>query len=216
MRKQVWIWMLMIAGAVLALGATLPAEADDQKPYRVRGTLKSVESNELTVHTREGEALDLTLNDKSRVMVVRPASLEDINQGDYVGLTSVNSGGKRVAISVHIFAEDLRGTAEGHGPWDLVKEPNTMTNATVAEIEEVGDQRELKVRYKQGEGEQKTEGTQTIYVPDNLSVVKMEKASDRSVLQPGKRAFLVVRDDADGSRTVLAVVVGEEGATPPM
>jgi hypothetical protein len=74
----------------------------------------------------------------------------------------------------------------------------------------------LKVSYKQGEGEQKTEGTQTIYVPEDLSVVKMEKASDRSVLKPDKEAFLVVRDGADGSRTVLAVVVGDEGATPPM
>ena len=216
MSKQGWIRALVIAGAVLALGATLPAEADEQKPYRVRGTLEFVESNKLTVDTREGEALDLTLNDDSRVMVVRPASLDDIKQGDYVGLTSVGSGGKRVAISVHIFAEDLRGTAEGHGPWDLVKGPNTMTNATVAEVKEVGDQRELKVSYKQGKGEQKTEGSQTIYVPDDLSVVKMEKAHDRSVLTPGKRAFLVVRDDADGSRTVLAVVVGEKGATPPM
>jgi hypothetical protein len=216
MRKQGWTWTLMIAGAALALGARLPADADEQKPYRLRGTLESVESAKLTVNTREGEALDLTLNEDSRVMVVRPASIDDIKQGDYVGLTSIDAGGKRVAISAHIFAEDLRGTAEGHGPWDLVKEPNTMTNATVAEIEEVGDQRELKVSYTQGEGEQKTEGTQTIYVPDDLSVVKMEKASDRSVLKPGKRAFLVVRDDAGGSRTVLAVIVGEEGATPPM
>ena len=206
----------MIAGAALALVATLPVEADEQKPYRVRGTLEAVESNKLTVNTREGKGLDLTLNNDSRVMVVRPASLDDIKQGDYVGLTSVDSDGKRVAISVHIFADDLRGSAEGHVPWDLVKEPNTMTNATVAEIEEVGDERELKVSYKQGEGEQKTEGSQTIYVPDDLSVVKMEKARDRSVLKPGKRAFLVVRDDADGSRTVLAVVVGEEGASPPM
>ena len=206
----------MIAGAALASGATLPAGADEAAPYRVRGTLVSVESDKLTVDTREGEALDLTLQDDTRVMVVRPASLDDIKQGDYVGLTSVDSAGKRVAISVHIFADDLRGTAEGHVPWDLVEEPNTMTNATVAEIEEVGDQRELKVSYKQGEGEQKTEGSQTIYVPDDLAVVKMEKASDRSVLKPGQRAFLVVRDDADGSRTALAVVVGEEGATPPM
>src|SRR5919106_5441453 len=216
MRKHVWTWTLLIAGAVLALGATLPAEADEQRPYRVRGTLESVESNKLTVNTREGEALDLTLNDDSRVMVVRPASLDDIKQGDYVGLTSVDSDGKRVAISAHIFADELRGTAEGHVPWDLVKEPNTMTNATVAEVEDVGDQRELKVSYKQGEGEQKTEGSQTIYVPDDLAVVQMEKAGDRSVLKSGQRAFLVVRDDPDGSRTALAVVVGEEGATPPM
>jgi hypothetical protein len=214
MSKQGWIRALVIAGAVLVLGATLQAEADEQRPYRVRGTLESVKGNELAVDTREGEALDLTLKDDTRVMVVRPASLDDIKQGDYVGLTSVDSGGKRVAISVHIFAEDLRGTAEGHGPWDLVKEPNTMTNATIAEIEEVGDQRELRVRYKQGEGEQKTEGTQTIYVPDNLSVVKMEKAHDRSVLTSGKRAFLVVRDDADGSRTVLAVARLLAGAAP--
>jgi hypothetical protein len=80
----------------------------------------------------------------------------------------------------------------------------------------VGDQRELTVSYRQGEGEQKTEGSQTIYVPEDLAVVKMEKAGDRSVLQPGKKAFLVVRNDADGSGNVLAVIVGEEGATPPM
>ena len=71
-----------------------------------------------------------------------------------------------------------------------------MTNATVAEVQEVGDQRELVVSYKQGEGEQKTEGSQTIYVPEDLSVVKMGKAGDRSVLQPGQKAFLVVRGAA--------------------
>jgi hypothetical protein len=89
-----------------------------------------------------------------------------------------------------------------------------MTNATVAEIEEVGDQRELKVNYVQGE--QKTEGSQTIYVPDDLAVVKMEKAADRSPLEAGRKAFLVVRDDAAGQPTVLAVIVGEDGAIPPM
>jgi hypothetical protein len=214
MRKLGSAWALMLVGATLAGGVTLPAGAEEQAPYRVRGTLAAVAGDQLTVTSREGETLDLTLSDGTRVMVVRPASLDDIKQGDYVGLTSIDSGGKRVAIRAHIFADDLRGTAEGHGPWDLVKEPNTMTNATVAEIEEVGDQRELKVSYVQGE--QKTEGSQTIYVPDNLAVVKMEKAQDRSALQPGSKAFLVVRDDAGGNHTALAVIVGEEGAAPPM
>lgn len=216
MRKQGWAKTLVVAGAALAVVATLPAEAAEEKPYRVRGTLESVEGDKLAVDTREGETLDLAVADDTRVMVVRPASLEDIKQGDYVGLTSIDSGGKRVAISAHIFADDLRGTAEGHVPWDLVKAPNTMTNATVAEVQEVGDQRELTVSYKQGEGEQKTEGNQTIYVPEDLAVVKMEKASDRSVLEEGKTVFLVARDDADGNPTALAVIVGVEGATPPM
>ena len=63
------------------------------------------------------------MNDETRVLVVRPASLDDIKQGDYVGLTSIDSGGKRVAISAHIFADDLRGTAEGHVPWDWSRSP---------------------------------------------------------------------------------------------
>lgn len=214
MTKRELAWMVVSGVVALSLGAAMAARADEQKPYRVRGTLEAVQGNELTVKSREGETLEATLKDDSRVMVVRPASLDDIKQGDYVGLTSVDSAGKRVAIEAHIFANDLRGTAEGHVPWDLIKEPNTMTNATVAEVEEVGDQRELKVSYKQGEP--KTEGSQTIYVPEDLSVVKMEKAPDRSVLAPGEDAFLVVRDEADGSRSVLAVVVGENGASPPM
>jgi hypothetical protein len=216
MSKRGLAWTLVIVAATLVLGAGSPAGAEEQKPYRVRGSLEAVADQALTVKTREGETLDLTLKDDTRVMVVRPASLDQIKKGDYVGLTSIDAGGKRIAIEAHIFADDLRGTAEGHGPWDLVKEPNTMTNATVAEVEAVGDQRELKVSYQQGQGDQKTEGSQTISVPEDLSVVRLEKAPDRSVLAAGKDAFIVVRNEADGSRTALAVIVGADGASPPM
>jgi hypothetical protein len=216
MRALLLVCTVTMGSAAIWLGAPPPVSAEEPKPYRVRGTLEAVEGDKLTVETREGETLGLTLQDQTRVMVVKPASLDDIKQGDYVGLTSIESGGKRVAISAHIFGEDLRGTAEGHVPWDLVKEPNTMTNATVAEVQEVGDQRELEVTYRQGEGEAKSEGSQTIYVPEELSVVRMEKAADRSVLKPGEQAFLVVRDAADTGPTALAVIVGSEGAAPPM
>ncbi len=216
MRKRRLAWTLMLAVTGLALAGAVPAGADEQQPYRVRGTLAGVTADQLTVDSRDGGALVLGLTGDTRVLVVRPASLDDIKQGDYVGLTSIDAGGKRVAISAHIFAEDLRGTAEGHVPWDLVEEPNTMTNATVVEVASVANQHELEVTYKQGQGDQQTEGSQTIYVPDDLSVVRMQKAADRSVLAPGKKAFLVARDEPDGSRTALAVVVGDAGAEPPM
>jgi hypothetical protein len=205
---------IMGGALALSLNGAVAAVADDQKPYRIRGKLEAVQGDQVTVKSREGETLDLALKDDSRIMVVRPASLDDIKKGDYVGLTSIETGGKRVAIEAHIFAEDLRGTAEGHVPWDLVKDSNTMTNATVAKVEEVGDERELKVSYQQGEP--KTEGSQTIYVPEDLVVVRMEKAPSRAVLTSGKSAFLVVRDEADSGPAVLAVVVGVDGAAPPM
>ena len=53
MSKLIWAWTLMIAGAALAIGAALPAGAAEEKPYRVRGTLESVEGDKLTVDTRE-------------------------------------------------------------------------------------------------------------------------------------------------------------------
>jgi hypothetical protein len=214
MRARAWGCALVAGGAALWLGAAPPRAADEAAPYRLRGTLNAVENERLTVETREGETREVALRDETRVMVVKPASLDDIKKGDYVGLTSIDSGGRRIAISAHIFAEDLRGTAEGHVAWDLVKEPNTMTNATVAEVQEVGEERELEVTYVQGEA--KTEGSQTIYVPQQLSVVRMEKAADRSVLKPGERAFLVVRDAAEAGPAALAVIVGSEGAAPPM
>jgi len=214
MRALALVFTVAVGGAIW-LGAAPPLSADEAAPYRVRGTLEAVGGDELTVATREGETLDVALQDQTRVMVVKPASLEDIKRGDYVGLTSIDSGDRRIAISAHIFAEDLRGTAEGHHPWDLVEEPNTMTNAAVAEIEQVGDERELQVTYTEGEGEQKVEGSQTIYVPEELPVVRMERAADRSVLEPGEKTFLVVRDAASGP-TALAVIVGSEGADPPM
>jgi hypothetical protein len=39
--------------------------------------------------------------------------------------------GTQKAVEVHVFEESLRGTGEGHYPWDLM--PNsTMTNGAVA------------------------------------------------------------------------------------
>jgi len=37
------------------------------------------------------------------------------------------------AVEVHIFPESMRGTGEGHYPWDL-RPQSTMTNANVEQI----------------------------------------------------------------------------------
>jgi hypothetical protein len=202
-------------GVLAALVLVSSAWAAD-KPYHLRGTLSSIGSDELTVETGAGKALEVGLKDDTRVLVVTPASLEDVKQGDYVGITSIESGDQRVAVGMHIFAEDLRGAAEGHTAWDLVKEPNTMTNATVAEVAEVGEGRELELTYKQKDGEQASEGSQTIVVPQDLEIARLSKAPDRSALAADRQVFMIVQDAEAGTPSALAVVVESEGATPPM
>jgi hypothetical protein len=206
---------MRIVLTILAVTLVAPwAPLSAQQPERVRGTLETVEGDQLGVRTREGQMVELRLKQDADVFVVTPASLEDIEAGDFVGITSIEAGGRRLALEVHLFAEDLRGVGEGHYPWDLVDEPNMMTNATIAEIKEVGEDRELEVTYAEGEGEQKTEGEQTIFVPPDAPIVLIEQRGTREVLAPGKAVFLMVEPSEAGPQAV-ATVVGE-GIDPPM
>ena len=200
----------MLVLALLALWAPLAA----QEPEHVRGTLQKVEGDQLSVQTHEGEMVDVRLKEDAGIFVVSPKTLEDIEAGDFVGITSIEVSGRQVALEVHLFAEDLRGLGEGHYPWDLVEEPNMMTNATIAEIKDVGEDRELEVTYAEGEGEQKTQGAQTIFVPPGVPVVLIEQSGTRDMLASGKAVFLMV-EPSDAGPQAVATVVGE-GIDPPM
>jgi hypothetical protein len=204
----------MVAAAVLlGLAGLLPSSAQEP-PQRVRGTLDVIEGDRLSVQTREGETLDVRLKEGSDIFVVTPSSLDDVEAGDFVGITSIDVRGRRVALEVHLFAEDLRGVGEGHYAWDLVHEPNMMTNATVAEIEQVGPDRELELTYAAGEGAQNSQGAQTILVPPDIPIVQIERSGTRDMLTPGRPVFLMVEPSDDGPQAV-ATVIGE-GVDPPM
>jgi hypothetical protein len=212
MRTRTWlpVGLIVLIGALVAGGA---ADVRAQALYRVRGTLKSVTASQLVITSREGEVMGFPLSPDLGVYVVTPATIDDVKQGQFVGLTTVTSGDRQVALEAHLFADDLRGLGEGHYAWDLIKQPNMMTNATIAQIKDVGADRELKVSYK--EGKSKTEGTQTIYLPPSVPIVHMAKG-DRSLLAPGKDAVLLVKPDRDQTPVVVAAVVGDRGAKPPM
>jgi hypothetical protein len=201
----------MVAIVWLGLGAVmLPAQ---EPPERVRGRLAAVEGDRLSVETRAGERVELRLKEDAGIFVVRPAALDDIRTGDFVGVTSIEAGGRRVALEVHLFAEDLRGVGEGHYPWDLVAEPNMMTNATVAEIEAVGEDRVLEMTYAEGQGEG-TARAQTVYVPFDAPIVRIEQTGTSDMLTPGRAVFLMVEASESGP-VAVATVVGE-GIDPPM
>src|SRR5262245_33144266 len=134
-------WMVWPRGGTIMrtlglLGAALmaawlvhgSAEAAEGEPYKLRGTLVEVNDQLVTVLDDNEETSQVALTKDTRVFAVTPGKWSDIKPGQFVGITSVASEDRRVALEVHIFAEDLRGTGEGHYPWDLIKDPNMMTN----------------------------------------------------------------------------------------
>jgi hypothetical protein len=199
-----------MAGLSMLAAATVPGLADQPEPgppQHIRGTLKSLNDRTMVIDTPRGRTETVVLGPNAGLYRVKPATLADIHSGEFVGVTSVEQGGKRVAREVHVFTEALRGLGEGHYPWDLDTGPNMMTNANIAQVQEVGGDRVLRLAYKGGE--------QTISVQPNTSIVSFDR-STQDQLVAGRQVFVIARKEADGKLTAAAVVVGEDGIKPPM
>jgi hypothetical protein len=192
-----------IAAAAVVFGLLVSAPALAQA--HIRGTVTDVKDGTIGVQNAKGETVSIKLASDAGLFLVTKTDMSAIQSGKFVGVTSFEQDGKRVAREVHVFDESLRGLAEGHYPWDLDAKPNAMTNANIAKVDNVGTNRVLKLNYKNGE--------QTITVPDGTEVVAFVKAPTAGELAVGRKVFVVMKKD---SPEAAAVVVGAEGIKPPM
>jgi hypothetical protein len=179
-----------------------------QERVRVRGTVENVDGNVLTVKTREGQDVKVKLPDNARVLGVEKASIDDIKQGSYIGVSAMpQTDGSQKALHVHIFLDAMRGVAEGFGPWD-VRPNSTMTNATVDNMVTGTDGRNITVKYKDGE--------KKIVVPPDAPIVKYVPGN-KDALKAGAKIFIVAAvKQPDGTLEAPNVSVGLNGLTPPM
>jgi hypothetical protein len=120
---------LPIAVAAVLVGVLLSAPAFAQA--HIRGTLTDVKDGTIGVQNAKGETISIKLASDAGLFLVTKADMSAIQSGKFVGITSFEQDGKRVAREVHVFDESLRGLAEGHYPWDLDSKPNMMTNANI-------------------------------------------------------------------------------------
>jgi outer membrane lipoprotein SlyB len=139
---------LFLATALLAGTTALTAAAQTAPPTRVRGTIAAIEGNTLTVNSRDGQKLEIMLNDPLTVATVKKVELSSIAPGTFVGIASrPGADGKLTALEVLVFPEAMRGTGEGHYGWDL--EPGSMmTNGTVKGAVTATSGHELTIGYK--------------------------------------------------------------------
>jgi hypothetical protein len=199
--------MIRTIAAFLIAVVTTVAFAQAPTPVRIRGTVEKLDGNVLTVKARDGQSMSVKMADTFTVMGIQKANVAEIATGKFIGATTVGErDGALVALEVHIFPESMRGTGEGHYPWDL--QPNSMmTNANIANVVSVASDRVMTVQYKGGE--------KKILVTDSTVVVSYAP-SDKSELKPGAPIFLVSQKQPDGSLTAARVNVGLKGLVPPM
>ena len=192
---------------IAAVSAVAIAQAPANPPVRIRGTVERIDRTNLTVKANNGQSMNVKLADNFVVIGIAKARLADIGSGKFIGTTTVGErDGALVALEVHIFPENMRGTGEGHYDWDL--RPNSkMTNANVANVTSMGKDRVLTVQYKGGE--------KKVLVPEKAAIVSFTPV-DRSELKPGGKVFLNAQRQPDGSLTAARVNVGLHGQVPPM
>jgi len=201
-RTRVTLAALLIA----AVSAVAVAQAPSP-PVRIRGTVEKIDGTKLTIKANNGQSMNVKLADNYTVMGIAKASLADIAGGKFIGTTTLGErDGALVALEVHIFPENMRGTGEGHYDWDL-RPDSKMTNANVANVTSMGKDRVLTVQYKGGE--------KKVLVPEKAVIVSFTP-TERSALKPGAPVFAVTQRQPDGSLTAARVNVGLNGQVPPM
>ena len=200
------ISLLQLVGLTMVLVAPA-AWAQEPPPVRIRGTIESIEGSTYVVKNRDGAELKVTISENPQIAGIVKASLSDVKQGSFVGVTAMPQadGGQR-ALEVHIFPESMRGTGEGHYPWDL-RPQSTMTNANVDERVTAVDGQTLTLKYKDGE--------KKIFVPTNTPIVAYVPG-DKNDLKVGAKVFIIAVKQPDGTLQGRAWRAGRDGITPPM
>jgi hypothetical protein len=198
---------LRVLGMIaLLLAPAVQALAQDP-PVRVRGTIDRVDGDTYIVKARGGAELKVKLAEKATVVALLKASLTDIKQGSYIGVTGMpQADGSQKALEVHIFPEAMRGTGDGHRPWDL-QASSTMTNGNVEQTNAGTDGQSVTIKYKDGE--------KKFTVPADTPIV-VYVPGERSELKPGASIFIAAAvKQPDGSLQAPRVNVGR-GVAPPM
>ena len=197
---------------------------------RVRGTIQSATDTTVTVKTRDGRTQAVTLVAATKFVAVVKSSLSDVGDGKFIG--TATKGEPPVALEVVVFPDSMRGTGEGHYPWDPVigatsesgpvkssmtngtikssaksLTKNAMTNGTIKSGASTGGGKTITVTYGNGK-------SLDISIPESAPIVAYEPA-DRSILKPGGTLYAVTAVDGDKLSGKL-VAVGKDGVTPPM
>jgi len=179
--------------------ASLSANAQNM---RVRGTITSLDGDVLSVKTREGKDVKVTLAPDAQVATTKKVSADEFKPGSYVGVTSVKGpDGRLVAKRIHALGPQV---PQMHGPWDGI--PNsTMTNSNITGITKMGGGSELTLKNKEGE--------QKILVNSETEYYNFVPGT-RADLKKGETIFTGARVEGDKLLT-QRVAVSKDGVKPP-
>jgi hypothetical protein len=199
--------ILRVVGAA-AVALLFASAVFAQQPGRIRGQIEKVDGDMLVLKTREGAALNVKIDDKTRVSALEKATLGDIKNDTFLGIAGMpRSDGSIEAFSIHIFLPAQRGVVpDRHGAWDA-RPGSTMTNAYVTSMVQAKEGETLTVKYNEGE-------KKIIVTPQTM--IAAARPGSKDELKAGVQIIIFGWDkQPDGSVLAKTMYVGRS-LTPAM
>src|ERR1700692_2772483 len=200
----------LVAAAILAATVALGSACAQAQNVRVRGAIEKLDGNTLTVKSRDGAELKLTLKDNVRIAGVVKAALTDVKPDNNVAITSKpRPDGTLEAVELRI-APAGQPFNSFHSDWDLM--PNSfMTNGSLQTAVSGVDGQVLTVKYKVlGKSD---EEKKIVVTPK--TIIATTVAGTKADLKPGLKVFVAAAPKLpDGSLDVAAIQVGKEISPP--
>ena len=191
--------------ALAALAIALPGLASAET-VRLRGTVDTVEGDTVTMTTLSGETVTFDMAPDYALMVYTAITPADLKEGDFLSIPSIpGADGSKVALSINVFPEEMRGTGEGERPWDMTDD-SLMTNATIGTITAAPDGNVLAVTYEGVE--------EPIVVPAEAPITRFAPDPERRLV-PGDKAIVFTEVEGDTATGTFAGV-SADGTLPPV
>jgi hypothetical protein len=211
--------LLIIASALLLAIASI--DLAGAQAQRIDGDVVSVDGSTLRLRAKGGELSSVSLGDAVRYSARSASTPARIVQGAYIGTTAVpGPDGTLTAVEVHIFAESMRGTGEGHRP--MAGPPgSTMTNATVGSLKSASRSTMTNANVAGAAGTASglrltltyAGGEKVVVVPDSTPVELIEPA-DRSALVAGTHVLVYAAPGPSGGLVAERINIGKDGYVP--
>ncbi len=190
--------------AVLALA--LPFAATAQTTAHIRGTVAAVDGDAVTIDTVDGENVVVSMAQDYALVVYTVIAPADLAEGDFLSIPSIpGPDGRKVALSINVFPEEMRGMGEGTNPWDLTDD-SLMTNATIGTVAASDGGNVLTVTH----GDE----TEEIVGPDASPVTRFAPDATRRLV-PGDMTIVFAEQVGETIQGGFAGVMAD-GTLPPV
>jgi hypothetical protein len=170
---------------------------------RVEGEVIAVSAASLSIREADGRIVQVVIEPNANIITSRTIAANDIHPGDFVAAANANIDDRSGrSASLNVFPPGVR---RGEGSYAMQQPNMTMTNATVVEVVDITDGRDLLVRYPGGE--------RHIIIPADARVAR-QTSVDIAQIGPGAHVRAFARPDADGALSTGYITVEPTDAPP--